>query len=210
MGGDEYTSETMYGYEIFVPNGMTYNKFACKMHDINEAIKKRSKGYFHITSLLECVLLDRCGDADPEDNDDRSTLLIGFQPDGDLALTTKFAKRLQKFIADSPELKDLQLSDKPRFHSGVNWFDRAYVEFDDDDDEDAPHLGSLAHSKTVSDEEDEVVEEKKDKTVTIDGITYHIFDNKISININGETIFINSDHDEAEVKQEKKNDTYRF
>ena len=131
MGGDEYTSETMYGYEIFVPKGMTYNKFACKLHDLNKIVKSRSDGYFHITSLLECVLLSRCGEAKPEDNDDRSTLLIGFVPSGDLLKTMQLATSLATFINETPELKDLQLSNKPYFHSGVDWFYRAY-----DDDED--------------------------------------------------------------------------
>ena len=195
MGGDEYTSETMYGYKIIVPHGMSYNKFACKMHNLhNKVVKPRSNGRFHITILLECVLLSRCGEAEPQDNDDRSTLLIGFQPSGDLLKTMQLATSLDAFIKETPELKDLQLSDKPYFHSGVNWFDRVYEEDSDDEEEKEKEVETALPSEAI--EIDGETYTIIDNKFVIDGVTYTIIDNKFVID--GITYTFDSDDEEEE------------
>ena len=195
MGGNQYTSETMYGYEIFVPKGMSYNKFACKMHNLhNKVVKSLSNGRFQITSLLECVILDRCGEAEPDDNDDRSTLLIGFQPSGDLLKTMQLATSLAAFIKETPELKDLQLSDKPYFHSGVNWLDRVYEEDRDDEKEKEKEVETVLPSEAI--EIDGKTYTIIDNKFVIDGVTYTIIDNKFVID--GITYTFNDEEEEED------------
>jgi hypothetical protein len=150
MGADWYTCLTFYGYEIKVPNGITYGNFVNELISINEFIQEPYK----ITGLLQEFhsRMEYASDQELRELDDGATILIGFQPRSNLDDLIHSINELKEYITDNHYLMGLELSENPKFYSGIEWFNR-YYEYVSDKDED---------SDEDSDEEDEEEEEEED------------------------------------------------
>lgn len=150
MGADWYTCLTYFGYGIKVPDGMTYRKFVNKVNEINEFLQKP----YEITGLLESFhsRMESMSEWEQESLDEAAIILIGFKPPADLTMLTHNINELKEYVTDNPLLMGLELSETPRFWSGIEWFTNMYYEYesssesgeddddyeeeDDDDDED--------------------------------------------------------------------------
>ena len=179
MGADWYTCLTYFGYSIKVPDGMTYRKFVNKVNEINEFLQEPYK----ITGLLESFhsRMESASDYDLQTFDEGATILIGFKPTEDLTILTHNINELKEYVTDNHYLMGLELSETPRFWSGIEWFTNMYYEYessseseeedyedddeDDEDDEDDNDEDEQSENGDTSDEDEhKIAPEPKTKS----------------------------------------------
>jgi hypothetical protein len=172
MGADWYTCLTYFGYCIKVPDGMTYKKFVNKVNEINEFLQKP----YEITGLLESFhsRMESMSEWEQESFDAGAVILIGFKPQDNLDMFTHSVNELKEYITDNHYLMGLELSETPRFWSGIEWFTNMYYEYessddeddDEEDDEDADDEDEEEDDEPSSDEDEHkiVPESPKSKT----------------------------------------------
>ncbi len=163
MGADWYTCLTYFGYSIKVPDGMTYRKFVNKVNEINEFLQEPYK----ITGLLESFhsRMESMSEWEQESFDEAATILIGFKPPADLTMLIHNINELKEYVTDNHYLMGLELSETPRFWSGIEWFTNMYYEYessseseedeeDYEDDEDDEEADDEAEDGDTSDEDE--------------------------------------------------------
>ena len=160
MGADWYTCLTYFGYCIKVPDGMTYKKFVNKVDEINEFLQEPYK----ITGLLESFhsRMESMSEWEQESFDANATILIGFKPPADLTMLTHNINELKEYVTDNHYLMGLELSETPRFWSGIEWFTNMYYEYESSDDEEEDE----EDEEDYDDEEDEEDEPSSDEDET--------------------------------------------
>jgi hypothetical protein len=155
MGADWYTCLTYFGYCIKVPDGMTYKKFVNKVDEINEFLQEPYK----ITGLLESFhsRLESASEWELESFDEAATILIGFKPPADPTMLTHNINELKEYVTDNHYLMGLELSETPKFWSGIEWFTNMYYEYESSEDSDED-----------SDEEEEDEEDEEEDNASSD------------------------------------------
>jgi hypothetical protein len=148
MNSDWHHPFTFFGYEIQVPNDMTYRKFIHILFDIESIIDSP----FKITGILS-EFHNRIDDIDEYERDvldDLASVVIGFYPVNDLNKMVEMHKQLTEYITDNPVLVGLDITKCAKFYCGIDWFYRFDGESDEDDESDE------------SDEDDESDESDED------------------------------------------------
>jgi hypothetical protein len=126
MGGDWFTSCVFYGYCIEVPDNMDYREFVCKMEQLNRTyLKPVSNNKVKITGLIKSVYMETDLLSNRE-NDNNAKIMIGICPESDLNNMIQKAEKIKEIIIDNPRFKDLKISEKPYFYTGIDWFNIIY------------------------------------------------------------------------------------
>jgi hypothetical protein len=152
MGADWYYCFSFFGYNIQVPQGITYRKFVKKLCGPGSIVKEP----FMITALLpefhsrmegadELSYLDHC-----------ANIVIGFYPSGDLNKMVELNKDLSEYITDNPLFEGITISSTPEFYSGINWFDNV-VDYESDESDESEE----SEESEESDESDESEESEE-------------------------------------------------
>ena len=161
-----YNTFTFFGYEIIIPENTTYRKFCKGLYGINSIISP-----FEITGILS-DFHNQLDSSDPEELvcfDEQSYLVIGFKPPNNLDELLKLSKELSDYVIDNPFLESLTYSVKPRFFSGIEWFETLDDESDDDYN-DSSTEGEQGEGEGEEDEdksEEDSMEEEDDESLGI-------------------------------------------
>lgn len=120
MGGDWYSCEYFYGYEILPPKDMDIREFICLLAQINHNIKDQE---IIIRSFIDNIY-SNMDDLDELEMEKSSTFVIGFTPSDNLITTIGQANNLKEYIDKNNLSKNLILTDKAGFYCGMEVFQR--------------------------------------------------------------------------------------
>jgi len=136
MGADHYTTFTFFGYIIQIPTDTTYRKYGGKLYGLNGVIGDS----FEITGMLSEFhsRMEGASYEEIKELDDDAQLIIGFCPSADLTILVDKAAQLSEYITDNPIFEGIKFSEKPKFISGIDWFQdiESYEDEDEDNDDD--------------------------------------------------------------------------
>jgi hypothetical protein len=151
MVADWYYCETFFGYKIAIPDNTTYRRFIRALSGLCGIIKAP----FKITGLLAEFhsRMEGMESDEREYLDNDADIIIGFKPDGDLSKMVELDRELLEYITDNPIFEGFDISDKPAFYSGIDWFEY-YLDYDDSDEEDGDEDGDEESDDEDDDDED--------------------------------------------------------
>jgi hypothetical protein len=129
-----YNTFTFFGYEIIIPENTTYRKFCKELYGINSIVEPP----FEITGILSDFhnQLDSSDTEELTQFDEQAYLVIGFKPQNDMEEMLRLSIQLSEYVIDNPLLEGINFSIKPRFFSGIDWFETLDDDSDNDDSDD--------------------------------------------------------------------------
>jgi hypothetical protein len=123
---DWYHVKTYYGYEVFIPEGYTCKEFIDNLDGLNSVLEE-----FKFICIISGLYMDN---SYKEIFDTRSDIIIGFDV-VDIS-SMDLVKKLADYVTNNPIMDGIELSDTPRFYSGIDSFitDEDSVEEEDSTD----------------------------------------------------------------------------
>ena len=122
--------KTFYGYKVMIPDEYKYKEFINILDGLNNIVEDPFQftailsAFYMDISLHEPILLDRS-----------SNVLIGFYVNDVKHIVDK-SKELAEYVIDNPILEGIDISVKPKFYSGIDWFHTIIEDEDEDEDDD--------------------------------------------------------------------------
>lgn len=96
--------------------------------------------------------------------DEQAYLVIGFKPQNDMEETLSLSIQLSEYVIDNPLLEGINFSIKPRFFSGIDWFETLD---DDSDNDDSDEDDSSNEGEGGESEKEDSMEEEDDESLGI-------------------------------------------
>lgn len=109
---DWYHVKTYYGYEVFIPEGYTCKEFIDNLEGLNSVLEQ-----FKFICIISGLYMDN---SYKEIFDTRSDIIIGFDV-VDIS-SMDLVKKLEEYVMNNPIMDGIELSDTPRFYSGIDSF----------------------------------------------------------------------------------------
>ena len=109
---DWYHVKTYYGYEVSIPDGYTCKEFIDNLEGLNSILEE-----FKFICIISGLYMDK---SYKEIFDTSSDIIIGFDVI-DIS-SMDLVKKLAEYVTNNPIMDGIELSNTPRFYSGIDSF----------------------------------------------------------------------------------------
>jgi len=109
---DWYHVKTYYGYEVSIPDGYTCKEFIDNLEGLNSVLEQ-----FKFICIISGLYMDK---SYKEIFDTSSDIIIGFNVVDIRSMD--LVKKLEEYVMNNPIIDGIELSNTPRFYSGIDSF----------------------------------------------------------------------------------------
>ncbi len=148
MGADWYAPFAVFGYNIRIPDGKSFQKYVSKYISLNYTIEKF--GFYPIL----CEFHSRMEGDDNSDLDDYANFVFGFILGSDMKKNMELEGELKGFLNQSSYLIGIDFDKTPNVFCGINW-DCTYRIKDDDESDSDEGEGECDESEDEDKEEED-------------------------------------------------------